>query len=360
MPDLARESGPIDYDHVHEGHSVKIGGIQLQPGEKHVWDMPVAKSALKQVTVPCTALRGRNGGPTLAITAGCHPMELNGILATVRLAAALDPEELSGTVVIVHVQNVMGFEFKRGHTSPLDGINMGKAFPIVDHIVEDTGAASHQGRSLTYLAAETIFEQVISHADFLIDMHGGELHEWLAPNIEILPIGKSDVDERTRSFARAFGFDTIWEVPEGTIPEMPSYPGRGSAVVEAMHRGIPAVFCEVGSEGRLEESLVDFTVKSVLNVMRTYRMYPGEAEQRPAQVLSGGHVLFASRAGLFLNYSKPAQRLTPGQLLGRIIDLRGEVVEEILAPSEGVITNTITLGVANPGDMLYVIGDVKR
>lgn len=339
---------------------MNVDGVELKPGEKRTWDMRVGESALKSITVPCTALRGRKDGPTLAVTAGCHPMELNGILAAARLGNELDPEKLSGTVLIVHVQNVMGFEFKHGHTSPFDGINMGKSFPIGNRAVEDAGAVSHQGRSLSYTASETIFERIISPANFLIDMHGGELHEWLAANIEILPIGEPDVDERTRAFARSFGFDTIWEVPQGSIPEMPTYPGRGSAVREAMQHGIPAVFCEVGSEGRLDESLVDFTVKAVLNVMRTQRMYPGDAQTRPAQILRGGHVLFASRGGLFINHAKPAQRLSPGQLIGQIVSLRGDVVEEIRAPSEGVLTNTITLGVANPGDMLYVIGDVTH
>lgn len=339
---------------------MNVDGVELKPGEKRTWDMRVGESALKSITVPCTALRGRKDGPTLAVTAGCHPMELNGILAAARLGNELDPEKLSGTVLIVHVQNVMGFEFKHGHTSPFDGINMGKSFPIGNRAVEDAGAVSHQGRSLSYTASETIFERIISPANFLIDMHGGELHEWLAANIEILPIGEPDVDERTRAFARSFGFDTIWEVPQGSILEMPTYPGRGSAVREAMQHGIPAVFCEVGSEGRLDESLVDFTVKAVLNVMRTQRMYPGDAQTRPAQILRGGHVLFASRGGLFINHAKPAQRLSPGQLIGQIVSLRGDVVEEIRAPSEGVLTNTITLGVANPGDMLYVIGDVTH
>jgi predicted deacylase len=127
-----------------------------------------------------------------------------------------------------------------------------------------------------------------------------------------------------------------------------------------MQHGIPAVFCEVGSEGRLEEPLVDLTVHAVLNVLRSLKMYPGAAETRPAQVLRGGHVLFASRGGLFINHAKPAQRLRPGQLLGQIVSVRGNLLEEIRAPSEGVLTNTITLGVANPGDMLYVIGDVTN
>lgn len=339
--------------------ALEIGGIALARGEKRAWDMPVGETALKTVTVPCTAVRGAGDGPTLVITAGCHPMELNGIFTTVRLAQQLEPSALRGTVVIVHVQNVMGFEFKRGHASPLDGINMARAFPVVGQrgVVEEVGAVSHQAKSLTFHAAERIFDSIVRKADLLVDMHGGELQEWLAPNIEILPIGQPEIDERTRELARAFGFEVLWEVPFGTIPQMPSYPGRGSAVREAMALGIPGVFCEVGSEGRLEEPLVELTLNGLLNVMRTYGMIDGEPVRREPEVFSGGNVLFSSRAGLFLNYSRPGDRLTKGQLLGRVVSLRGEVLEEFHAPGAGVMTNTITLGVTNPGDMLYVIGD---
>lgn len=338
---------------------LEIGGIQLARGEKRAWDMAVGETALKTVTVPCTAVRGTADGPTLVITAGCHPMELNGIMTTVRLAALLDPATVRGTVVIVHVQNVMGFELKRGHASPLDGINMARAFPVEGKrgAVEEVGTVSHQARSLTFHAAERIFDAIVRKADLLVDMHGGELHEWLAANIEILPTGEADIDRRTRELARAFGFDILWEVPQGTIPQMPNYPGRGSAVREAMALGIPGVFCEVGSDGRLEEELVEYTLNGLLNVMRTYGMLPGEPIRREPEVYSGGNVLFSTRGGLFLNYSKPGDRLTRGQLLGRIVSLRGEVLEEIHAPGPGVMTNTITLGVTNPGDMLYVIGD---
>ncbi len=334
-----------------------IGGITLARGGKHVWQMPVGETALKTVTVPCNALRGDRDGPVLVLTAGCHPMELNGIMATVRLARLLDPAQLAGTVVMVHVQNVMGFELKRGHKSPLDGINMARAFPVEGREVEETGSVSHQAKSLTYMAAETIFDGIVRHADLLVDLHGGELHEWLAPNIEILPTGEPEVDAKTRALARAFAFDILWEVPQGTIPQMPTYPGRGSVVREAAALGIPGVFCEVGSEGRLEEDLVELTVNGLLNVMRTYGMLAGEPIRREPEVYVGGNVLFASRGGLFFNYSKPGDRLTKGQLLGRLIDLSGEVVEEFHAPGAGVMTNTITLGIANPGDMLYVIGD---
>ena len=47
-----------------------------------------------------------------------------------------------------------------------------------------------------------------------------------------------------------------------------------------------------------------------------------------------------------------------GQLLGRIVDLQGEAVEGLHAPERGVLTNGVTRGIANPGDMLFVLGNV--
>lgn len=336
---------------------MQIGKNKIAKGSVKSFALPAGETALGDVDVPCTVINGSQKGPTVAITAACHPMELNGVLASIRLAKEIDPAGLCGALLIVHVQNVMGFQFKTGHISPLDGVNMGQAFPVPDVQVEDSGGVSHQGRSLSYEIAACIDTEIISRSDYLIDLHGGELHESLMANIEILPIGDDTIDARTRAFAQSFGFDYIWEVPCGSIPEMQSYPARGSAVREAMQKGIPAVYCEVGSEGKLDEQLVDYTVNGVFNALRYLDMLPGDKTVPRSRILSGGHVLFAIRGGLFLAKCQSGDELKTGQIIGEIINLAGEVVDTITAPSNGVLTNIITLGVVNPGDMLFVIGD---
>ncbi|MEJ8569133.1 succinylglutamate desuccinylase/aspartoacylase family protein [Elongatibacter sediminis] len=336
---------------------MKFANRKIAPGEVKEFDLKAAETAAGPVTIPCTVIRGAEDGPVLAVTAACHPMELNGVLASIRLVKAIKPEKLRGTVAIVHVQNVFGFMMRRGHISPLDGVNMGTAFSAEDSTVEEGGSVSHQGKSVTHQIADCVFRHFNSKADYLIDLHGGELHESLMSNIEILPIGDEETDQRTREFAASFGFDHVWEVPHGSIPEMPSYPARGSAVMECMQSGIPAVYCEVGSEGRLEEPLVDQTVKGILNAMRTLKMLPGRAEKKTPRTLVGGHVLFAGRGGLFVAKCAAGDTLRKNQIIGQIIDVRGEVVEKIRCPRAGVLTNINTLGVVNPGDMLYVIGN---
>jgi predicted deacylase len=345
----------------HVAEPVVVGGVVTEPGSRRFWSLPAGETVTGPIGVPITVVAGAAEGPTLAVTAACHPGEYNGVMASIELARRVDPTRLRGNVLIVHVQNVPGVQAKVGHLSPIDGVNMGRAFPVPGRVVETVGNVSHQTTSPTHQIAELIFEEVVLRADAYVDLHGGEVFESLPPNIEYLVTEDDDVDEKIRALARAFGFPLLWEVPQGSIPEMPGYPGRGSAVMEAALQGIPAVICEVGGEGKLEERFVELTVDGLLRALG----HLGMLDVRPAGgdppvTLVGGHVLFATRAGLFLSAVGPGDEVREGQVLGRITSLAGDVVEQFKAPEDAVLTNVVTRGVANPGDMLFVMGNLRR
>jgi len=335
-----------------------MAGLKIAKGSKKSWDFYAGETAAGKVLVPLTVVEGSNDGPVLAVLAGCHPGEYNGVASSVRLAKEIDPKQLSGTLLISHVQNIMGFQSKTGHISPLDGINMFRAYPTSLTDTDEGGLVSHQGKSLTYQIAERLFTEVICPSNYFIDLHGGEFHETLPPNIEIIITGDEEVDSRSRFLAEAFGFDLVWEVPRGGIPEMPGYPGNGSAHIEAPKRGIPSVLCEVGGEGKLEEHLVDLTYRGLINVMTNLDMLPGKKTSVKPRVLVGGHVLFAKRGGLVFSQTKAGDQVSKGQQLGHTIDLSGEIVETFVSPSNGILMNVVTIGATNPGDMRYVIGNL--
>lgn len=322
--------------------------------------LEAADTVTGPIRLPITIIRGKEIGPTLTISAACHPGEYNGIMASVELARTIEPEQLSGTLIIVHVQNVPGVQGKVGHFNPIDGVNMGTAFADDRRVIEGQGSVSHQARSPSHQIAEALFENTVRPADAFIDLHGGEFFEFVPPNIEYFVTGQESVDNATRQLASAFGFRLLWEVPQGSIPEMPSYPGRGSCVMEAGVAGIPAVLCEVGGEGRIDRGLVAETVDGVARAMS----YLGMIEEPPiatfdAQTtLVGGHVLFAERAGLFLSAVAPGEAVVSGQKLGHLVNLAGDVVQELHAPQAAVLTNVVTRGIANPGDMLFVMGNL--
>lgn len=341
---------------------VTIGETTIGVGERRFFYLAASETVAGPFHVPVTAIVGNAPGPTLAVTAACHPGEYNGVMASIRLANRIDTAGLRGTVIIAHIQNVAGVQSKVGHVSPVDGVNMGRAFPVPGETVETNGNVSHQTTSPTYQIAERIFEEIILRSDAHIDLHGGEFFEFVPPNIEYLLTGRQDVDDRTRDLAKAFGFRFLWEVPQGSIPEMPGYPGRGSAVFEAMMQGIPSVLCEVGGDGRLDESLVEHTVNGLMRVLSHFEMVTEEPPPGDDShvTLVGGHVLFARRAGLFLSAVEAGEEVRAGQLLGRIIDLTGAEVERLDAPEDAVLTNVVSRGIANPGDMLFVMGNLRR
>ena len=212
--------------------------------------------------------------------AGCHPGEVVAITAAIRLSNEIDPGKLAGTLIIVHVQNPLGLQFKKAYVNPLDGMNLSGAYP---HSTDktpgtmDLGTSSiHQAKSLTQQIAEKLFREVVKRAEYLVDMHGGEFHESLVPNIEYLMCGEEGIDDRTREFGKMFGFGLIWELSRGGIPEMPNYPGAGMLVYEAVRNGIPAAYCECGGEGKIEEDFVKISVDGVKNLMINLGMLGGK------------------------------------------------------------------------------------
>lgn len=333
-------------------------GPNFEPGTRKRVNLLTAETVTGPIRLPVTVLTGKSTGPTVAITAACHPGEYNGIMASIRLAHDVDPQQLAGRLLIVHVENVPGVQAKVGHYSPLDGVNMGRAFPIPGDTVEIQGNVSHQAKSSTYQIAERLFDEIVLRSDAYIDLHGGEFFEFVPPNIEYLVTANEEYDAATRQLAAAFGFRLLWEVPHGSIPEMPTYPGRGSAVFEAQLRGIPSVYCEVGGEGRLDKELVQMTVDGVLRVLGSMKMIgtPPAASGVEPVTLVGGNVLFAARAGMFLSSVAPGQDVGAGEQLGVIVNLANEIVQTLQAPHASVLLNVVTRGIASPGDMLFVLG----
>ena len=127
-------------------------------------------------------------------------------------------------------------------------------------------------------------------------------------------------------------------------------------VYEAVRNGIPAAYCECGGEGKIEENYVRTAFEGIRNLMMNLKMLEGEPKTTKVEWLVGGSVMFATRGGLYVSQVRAGDMLKRNQELGYIMDLWGERLETFLSRVDGVLLNMITLGVANPGDMLYVIG----
>src|SRR3712207_7586024 len=148
--------------------------------------------------IPITVLRGARAGPTLALIAGTHGAEVAPIVALQRLRAVVDPAQLRGPLILVHVANMPSFLHRTVYRGPWDQKNLNRVYPG-----RRDGTASER-------IAHAITTEVIDRADYVVDMHAGDANESLRPYTYCSRLGlDSRVDSAARETALACGHHHI-------------------------------------------------------------------------------------------------------------------------------------------------------
>ena len=101
--------------------TMDICGLKAERGQKLQTYIPVLDSNTK---IPITIINGQNDGPTLLITAGIHGGEYPGIAAAIEISQAIEPEVISGCLIIIHPVNIRSFWERSAFVTPDDGKNL--------------------------------------------------------------------------------------------------------------------------------------------------------------------------------------------------------------------------------------------
>jgi len=221
-----------------------LGVLKVPAGSDAGYDMPVA------------VIHGARPGPVLAVAAGAHGSEYASVLAVERLIDAVNPAEVSGTLLLLPLINVPSFETITPHVNPTDNKNMNRFYP------------GDPNGTQTDRASFVITKEVIDRCDHLIDLHGGDLDENLRPYSYWTVTGNQKQDERSRAMVLAFGLDHI--IVSTDRPKDPN----ASRYLEntATTRGKPSFTAEAGRSGPVNEADVTVLVNGVLNVMGHLKM----------------------------------------------------------------------------------------
>jgi uncharacterized protein len=320
-----------------------VGTATASAGQKATGFLEVPAGSDAGTSIPVAVIHGAKPGPVLALVSGAHGTEYASIIALEKLVQALDPAQVSGTVILLPLVNRASFDQKVPHVNPVDGKSMNRFYP------------GNPSGTQTERASWLITKQVVERCDYLIDYHGGDLDENLRPYSYWPKSGNAKQDAITRDMTLAFGLDTIivWS-------DRPKDPNASRYLDNTANtRGKPAIAVEAGYSGTVEPEDVHALVNGTLSVMRYLKMLPGAPTMLEHPVWIGKIDTVASdQAGIFYPLVQRGTYVAQGMKIGYVTDYFGKVIYEATAPAAGVVLYICAVPSMKKGDTIANIGEV--
>lgn len=296
--------------------SFKVGTARAKPGAWTTGTLTLGEYPDAPITTPVNILCGARPGPVLWVQSAIHGAECGGALGLLRLFKGLDPKRMKGAIVGVMAANPTAFRLLARNT-PYDGENMNRLF-------EKPSRTAHSRQ-----AAATLIDTAMSVADAVMDMHSGGL-DTEVPFYAIYWEDGSSASKRAAELARATGVDAIWRSTDSWL--------AGAMYTAVTKRGKPAIIVENGSGAELTDRVVGLNRDAIAGVARSLGIIPGRA--RPAKrILAVGtcDLLYNQRGGFFLPAVEVGTVVRKGQVIGRVMDSHGRLVEELASPKRSYI-----------------------
>lgn len=303
------------------------------PGEAINTELVISESfSSRSVSVPIHVRRGSEPGPTVFVTGALHGDELNGTGAVRSMLADHDWKLNAGTLLMVPVLNVLGFE-RHSRYLP-DRRDLNRCFP-----------GSDSGSMATRMA-HVIFDSLIKRCDYGIDLHTAAVRRTNFPNV------RADLDnEKCQWLAKVFGAGIILH---GTGP-------KGSLRREATKSGCPTIVVEGGEVWKVEPSVVECMTRGIFNVLKKLDMMPGEAVVQNSQsIIRRTKWIRAERGGFMSMHVAPGDIVAPGQPLATNSNLLAEDQNRLEAPFAGVVIGMTTLPAVQPGEPVIHVGRLSN
>jgi predicted deacylase len=296
---------------------------EMLRGSLLVGEMPGGGS----IELPFTLVRGIPNEPLVWVIATRDGDEVHATLAALELQRRLAPAELHGSVLVMPVVNVPGFEVL-SRTHPL--------------------APSYLGQHLD----TALVREITGRPGFMIDLHSaGASADTLDWTLYL------DGSEEAERMARAFGSPLVYAHRPGTGSGPNAGLLDGALFTRATNAGVPAILIEAGGGLPPSRATTDRAVAGVLDVLRELGLLAGSpAVHAPPQVLTGFRIVTPERGGIMETAVALGDRVEEGQVLAVVRDLHGEVREELRAPVPGIVLTISLNPAAGSGTWAFELG----
>ena len=307
--------------------AITIGSVEVGPGQRRVVELPIADLYTgTSLSMPVHVICGRRAGPVLFVSAAIHGDELNGVEIVRRLLKRKALKSLRGSLLAVPVVNVHGFLLQSRYLP--DRRDLNRSFP-----------GSAKG-SVAARMANVFVRQVVSKADYGIDLHTGAINRANLPQI------RADLDdEKSFELAKAFGVPVVVDAEARD----------GSLRACAQELGLPTLTYEAGEALRFDEICIGAGLRGIVRVMRNIGMLPDvktPSRVRPV-VANATSWVRAPASGIVSRDVDLGSRVVAGQQLATIGDPLGDHEDPVIAPFDGIVIGRNSLPLAHEGDALF-------
>lgn len=237
--------------------TIDLDGVGKQMGSFLIPE-PSNESGWRNLTIPVVSIKN-GSGPCVLITAGTHGDEYEGQIALRDFARSVRDSDVSGQILIVPSLNMPAVAAST-RLSPLDGRDLNRSFPGNRH------------GSITEKIACFVYQELISRADIVLDLHAGGHVTNMMPSVLIhTPSRLQSLEhfERTRAAAIAFGAPLIL-----VIEELDHHGLMDSAVEE---QGKIFLCAELGGLGGATPSTLAITNRGIKNVLAHFEVLNGRS-----------------------------------------------------------------------------------
>lgn len=271
-----------------------------------------------------TLFRGEDG-PRVAVAAGIHGDELEGLYVCHRLAVWLEelqrtnPAALLGSVELYPALNTLG----------LDTLTRG--LPVFDTDLNRSFPGAKNG-PLPERLAEAIMS-ALAGAALVVDVHASNIYLQEIPQVRI----NQEFESLLVPLAGHMNLDLIWLHGAATVLE--------TTVAHSLNStGTPCLVVEMGVGMRITPEYCEQLVAGILNTWRELGILSAEVQLPEVDHTplvaddSNVHYLNAQTSGMFVPTASHWTDVRHGELLGTIVSpFNGTVLSEVRSPVDGIL-----------------------
>jgi predicted deacylase len=322
--------------------SFEVGSVKAAPGAKASGFLEIPAGVDSATRIPITVIHGAQPGPVLALVAGTHGSEVAPILALHHVRRDVNPAELSGTLILVHIANLPSYLRRTIYYNPWDGKNLNRVYP------------GKPDGTVTERIAHAITTEVIARADYLVDMHSGDGNENLLAYNYWNKLGlDARADSIGREMAQAWGnYGIVVDTARPRDPKASVYTQNTAHLM-----GKPSITTENGFLGTPDPEMIQRNYDGAFRLMRYLRMLDGPVElnERPVWFVRT-QVLTSPATGAWHPAVEVGQYVAEGGLLGYVTDLFGDRMAEVRAPFAGVAMYIVETPAMSQGEPVSMVG----